>query len=88
MRRALVILGVLVVVAAAFTAGALIFRGGGGGSRKVNAATIHCGNNRNCDNTYDRILDDECRSADAVKMTVIYERYGDEVGRHTATEDC
>jgi hypothetical protein len=98
MRRALVVLAVLIVVAGAFAAGALIFRGG---DDNVVESEVHCvetveegGSDDDCG----EVFGDEKRALcsadgyDAVKITIIYETQyeGDteEDGRRTFTEDC
>lgn len=80
MRRALVVLAVLVVVAGAFTAGALIVRDreGGGGNGKVVESELHCGDGntaRECNYRAEQEIRDRCadEGVGAVKLTVIYE---------------
>jgi len=89
MRRALVVLAVLVMVAGAFTAGALIFRDKG---RKTTEVTLHCSDQQSqqeCDRAWDRAFEAECDDgADAVKMTVVFETGGDEDARVTRVDDC
>jgi hypothetical protein len=90
-RRALVVLAVLVVVAGAFTAGALIFRSGGG--ENVVESELTCAytdTEKDCDGFVTDELAAVCEEGvDAVKITMVYEnRGGEKYASRTFTEDC